>query len=63
MASPIRPAIMDYGDRALLLECACGEDVLALTDAVRDAHLPGVIDVVPGARTVLVIKYQPCRDT
>lgn len=59
MASPIRPAIMDYGDRALLLECASGDDVLALTDAVRDAHLPGVIDVVPAARTVLVTLRDP----
>ena len=59
MASPIRPAIMDYGDRALLLECGSGDDVLALTDAVRDAHLPGVIDVVPAARTVLVTLRDP----
>lgn len=54
MASPIRPAIMDYGDHALLLECASGDDVLAVTEAVRAAHLSGVIDVVPAARTVLV---------
>ncbi|MCE9516580.1 MAG: allophanate hydrolase subunit 1 [Mycobacterium sp.] len=59
MASPIRPAVMDYGDRALLLECASGDDVLALTDAVRDAKLPGVIDVVPAARTVLVTLGDP----
>ncbi len=57
--SPIRPAVMDYGDRALLLECASGDDVLALTDAVRDAALPGVIDVVPAARTVLVTLGDP----
>ena len=59
MASPIRPTIMDYGDRALLLECGCGDDVLALTDAVRDARLPGVIDIVPAARTVLVTLGDP----
>jgi KipI family sensor histidine kinase inhibitor len=59
MASPIRPAVMDYGDRALLVECASADDVLALTDTVRDAHLPGVIDVVPAARTVLVTLDDP----
>lgn len=59
MVSPIRPAIMDYGDRALLLECASGDEVLALTDAVRGARLPGVIDVVPAARTVLVTLGDP----
>lgn len=59
MVSPIRPAIMDYGDRALLLECGCGDDVLALTDAVRAARLPGVIDIVPAARTVLVTLGDP----
>jgi KipI family sensor histidine kinase inhibitor len=59
MVSPIRPAIMDYGDRALLLECASGDGVLALTDAVRDAQLPGVVDIVPAARTVLVTLGDP----
>lgn len=59
MASPIRPTVMDYGDRALLFECASADDVLALTDAVRDARLPGVVDVVPAARTVLVTLDDP----
>ena len=59
MAPPIRPAILDYGDRALLLECASGDEVLAVTGAVRGAALPGVIDVVPAARTVLVTFADP----
>lgn len=59
MASPIRPAILDYGDRALLLECACGDDVLAVTGAIRGAALPGVTDIVPAARTVLVKLRDP----
>lgn len=46
--------VRDYGDRALLLECGCGSEVLALSAAIREAELPGVIDIVPGARTVLV---------
>lgn len=45
--------IRDYGDQALLLECASTDEVLALTAAIRDAQLPGVIDVVPASRTVL----------
>ncbi len=46
--------IRDYGDRALLLEFADTVEVLAWTDALRSADLPGVEDIVPAARTVLV---------
>ncbi|MBX7431786.1 allophanate hydrolase subunit 1 [Mycobacterium sp. Y57] len=46
--------IRDYGDRALLLEFADTVEVLAWTDALRAADLPGVEDIVPAARTVLV---------
>ena len=49
-----RPRISDYGDRALLLECESGGEALALAEALRGAKLPGVLDIVPGARTVLV---------
>lgn len=47
-------AIRDYGDRALLVECESTDAVLALTAAVRDTAPPGVVDVVPAARTVLI---------
>ncbi len=47
-------AIRDYGDRALMVECASTAEVLALTEVLRSTDLPGVVDVVPGARTVLV---------
>jgi KipI family sensor histidine kinase inhibitor len=53
------PVIHDYGDRALLLECGSGDEVLVLTDVLRDATLPGVLDIVPGARTVLVSLTEP----
>jgi len=53
-APPLRTAIRDYGDRALLIECGTTAEVLALADALRGARLPGVTDVVPGARTVLL---------
>ena len=46
--------IHDYGDRALLLECASTDDVLAWAIALGQARLPDVVDIVPGARTVLV---------
>jgi KipI family sensor histidine kinase inhibitor len=46
--------IRNYGDMALLLECESTDTVLATADALRRASLPGVLDIVPGARTVLV---------
>lgn len=46
--------IRDYGDRALLVECGCADEVLGLAASLRAAGLPGVTDIVPGARTVLV---------
>lgn len=47
-------SILDYGDRALLLEFDSTAEVLAWSAALRAAQLPGVVDVVPAARTVLV---------
>ncbi|WP_237572927.1 5-oxoprolinase subunit B family protein [Mycolicibacterium lacusdiani] len=47
-------AVRDYGEQALLLEFGGTAEVLAWTDAVRAENLPGVRDVVPAARTVLV---------
>lgn len=47
-------AVLDYGDRALLLQFDSTAEVLAWTAAVRKAALPGVQDVVPASRTVLV---------
>ncbi|OBI73069.1 allophanate hydrolase subunit 1 [Mycobacterium sp. E740] len=51
--------IHDYGDKALLLEFDSTAEVLAWTDAVRGAGLPGVLDIVPAARTVLVKLADP----
>ena len=53
------PLIRDFGDRALLVECGSGDEALALSAALRDQDLPGVIDIVPGARTVLVALAGP----
>ncbi|BBX10475.1 5-oxoprolinase subunit B family protein [Mycolicibacterium aichiense] len=51
--------IRDYGDRALLLECPSTDEVLALAATLLEARLPGVLDVVPTARTVLVTLADP----
>jgi KipI family sensor histidine kinase inhibitor len=53
--------LLPYGDRALLVEVGDGVDVLALRDALVGAEgdpLPGVRDVVPAARTLLV-EFEP----
>lgn len=36
--------IRDYGDRALLLECGSGDEVLALAAALRRGDIPGIGD-------------------
>jgi KipI family sensor histidine kinase inhibitor len=46
--------IRDYGDHALLLELRNTDEVLAWSAAIRAAELPGVLDIVPASRTVLV---------
>jgi len=46
--------VHDYGDQALLLEFDSTADVLAWTDTLAQADLPGVLDIVPASRTVLV---------
>ena len=48
------PHTHDYGDQALLLEFDSTADVLAWSAAVREADLPGVLDIVPASRTVLI---------
>jgi KipI family sensor histidine kinase inhibitor len=46
--------VLDYGDQALMVQCGSTAEVLAWTAALRAAEWPGVIDIVPAARTVLV---------
>jgi KipI family sensor histidine kinase inhibitor len=46
--------VLDYGDRALLLQFGGTAEVLAWAAALREAALPDVLDIVPGARTVLL---------
>ncbi|GAA2550166.1 5-oxoprolinase subunit B family protein [Mycolicibacterium diernhoferi] len=46
--------VRDYGDQALLLEFGSTADVLAWTETLKQAGLPGVLDIVPASRTVLI---------
>lgn len=53
--------VLDYGDLALLLELPSTTEVLAWTHAARDAAIPGVVDIVPAARTVLITLSEPSQ--
>ena len=46
--------VRDYGDQALLLEFDSTAEVLAWTATLHEAGLPGVLDIVPASRTVLI---------
>src|SRR5690606_7318689 len=62
-AEPSGPAVVDAvpnsGDAALRLPYDSTADVVAGTDALRAAELPGVVDIVPAARTILVTLAGP----
>jgi KipI family sensor histidine kinase inhibitor len=49
------PRVRAYGDHALMVDVADLDEVHALAAALRAARLPQVVDVVPAARTVLVL--------
>ena len=55
----VTSTVREYGDQALLLECADTVEVLAWTDVLTRAELPGVLDIVPASRTVLVKLARP----
>lgn len=46
--------LLPSGDAAILVECDNLEEVLALHDALAADRRPGVVELVPAARTVLV---------
>jgi KipI family sensor histidine kinase inhibitor len=54
MGPMVLGTVHDYGDRALLLQFDSTAEVLAWTDALREADLLGVLDIVPASRTVLI---------
>lgn len=51
--------LLPCGEAALLVEVGSLAEVLVLADRLRAAELPGVIDLVPAARTVLVAADSP----
>jgi KipI family sensor histidine kinase inhibitor len=53
--------VLPCGDRALLVEVASLDEVLGLDAALRADPLPGVAEVVPAARTVL-LRLEPGAD-
>jgi KipI family sensor histidine kinase inhibitor len=56
--------ITDYGDQALLLQFDSSAEVLAWAAALRTAALPGVLDIVPASRTILLELDGPrCQST
>jgi len=51
--------VTDYGDQALLLQFDSTAEVLAWGDVLRGADLPGVADIVPASKTVLIKLHRP----
>jgi KipI family sensor histidine kinase inhibitor len=58
---PLR--VLPYGDRALLVEVAGLVEVAAVRSALEQRPLPGQLDLVPAARTVLVRLDRPPAET
>jgi KipI family sensor histidine kinase inhibitor len=54
-------SVLDYGDRALLLQFDSTAEVLAWSVALQDSAIPDVLDIVPAARTVLLELDGPGR--
>jgi KipI family sensor histidine kinase inhibitor len=46
--------ILNYGDRAILIEVGTLDEVLSLSHALNSSKPDGVVDIVPAARTVAV---------
>ncbi len=63
MESSVVDTVLDYGDHALLLQFDNTADVLAWAATLRDAALPGVLDIVPASRTVLLKLDRPHRQS
>lgn len=53
------PILHPNGERAVLVELGSLAEAHALARAVLAADLPGVLDVVPAARTVMVTVHRP----
>jgi len=49
------PRLLAYGDRAVLVELSDAAAAVGWVDALRAATIKGIADLVPAARTVLVV--------
>ena len=47
--------LLPMGDRGVLVECANGPEAVAIADALTDSPAPGQLELIPGARSVLLI--------
>jgi KipI family sensor histidine kinase inhibitor len=54
--------VLPYGDRALLVEVEGPDDVAGVRRALEESPLPGQCELVPAARTVLVVLDRPPTD-
>jgi len=54
-SAEVRRAVLPYGDRGLLVEVADLAAVAGIRAALERAPLPGQLDLVPAARTLLVV--------
>lgn len=54
-SAAVRRAVLPYGDRGLLVEVADLAAVAGIRAALERAPLPGQLDLVPAARTLLVV--------
>ena len=61
MDPSVADTILDYGDQALLLQFDSTAEALAWAAALREGPMPGVLDTVPAARTVLLKLDGPRR--
>jgi KipI family sensor histidine kinase inhibitor len=59
----VADTVLDYGDQALLLQFDSTAEVLAWAAALRETAMPGVLDIVPAARTVLLKLDGPRRQS
>lgn len=53
--------LLAYGDRSLMIEVDTTDAAIAWTSALTGAELPGIVDIIPGARTVLLVTDSPAR--
>ena len=51
--------LLPMGDRGVLVECANGPEAVAIADALTDSPAPGQLELIPGARSVLLSADRP----